>query len=101
MMWLSIADGARAMHCHRTTAYRRFRALERSLGRPVLVAKLQRGKEILSVRRADLQRALRHAGLEAESVEIAELKEMIHGLEESIAESMARLVKEVRQRRSV
>lgn len=77
LSWLTVGAAARAMRCHRTTAYRRFRALERNLGRPVLVARTRQGREILAVRRGDFQRALGASREDIEESDIAEIKDAL------------------------
>lgn len=94
LMWLTVPQCAKAMGCHRVTAWRRFKALEDKLGRHVLVAKTQRGREVLVVRRSDLERALRMAGVEAESQDIAEIKETL----DVLVNVVERLIVEVRKR---
>lgn len=93
LMWLTVPQCAKAMGCHRRTAYRRFRALEDRLGRPVLVTRSPHGREVLTVRRSDLERALRMAGAEAESQDISEMKQTLELLVETV-ERLIRLVQE-------
>lgn len=93
-MWLTVPQCAKAMGCHRRTAYRRFRALEDRLGRPVLVTRSPHGRQVLAVRRSDLERALRLSGAEAESQDIAEIKQTL----DVLVEVVERLIVEVRKR---
>lgn len=96
LAWVSVSEAAKAMGVGRTTAYRKFHRMERRVGRRILVTKRLHGKEILAVRRSDLERLIRIDGGEAESRDFEELQASL----DAVVSALEDVVLELRKSRN-